>query len=185
MRHDPINIGNSKQGRILQNDVDVEELIPNLGGIADAVTRYPQKKIDELIGVDGETIRSYFNAGFHVTRPEGKLLSAWRDTYFRVYREPILQEFYRRDRRYRVSVHQAVFSGVILSTLAWDEIQELPPAYNYPLHLHSEDVTEHRPTIMEELVTIRHEGFYADPEWYEKMPAEEHLRRWIAEHLLQ
>ena len=131
--------------------------------------------------VDGLTIRPYFNAGFHVTRPEGKLLSAWREAYLRVYREPVLQDFYRRDGRYRVFVHQAVFSGVILSTLARDEIQELPPAYNYPLHLHGEDVTDHRQSSLEELVTIRHEGFYADPDWAGKMPAGEPLKRWIAE----
>lgn len=133
--------------------------------------------------VDGLTIRPYFNAGFHVTRPEGKLLRAWRDAYLRVYREPVLQEFYRRNGRYRIFVHQAVFSGVILSNLARDEIQELPPAYNYPLHLHGEDVTDHRPSGMEELVTVRHEGFYEDPDWARKMPAEEPLKRWIAERL--
>ena len=133
--------------------------------------------------VDGLTIRPYFNAGFHVTRPEGKLLSAWRNAYLGVYREPVLQEFYRRDGYYRVFVHQAVFSGVILSKLARDEIQELPPAYNYPLHLHGEDVTDHRPSGMEELVAVRHEGFYEDPGWFGEMPAGKPLKRWITERL--
>lgn len=135
--------------------------------------------------VDGLTIRPYFNAGFHVTRPEGKLLSVWRDAYLGVYQEPVLKEFYRLDGRYRVFVHQAVFSGVILSTLARNEIQELPLSYNYPLHLHGEDVTENRPSGMEELVAVRHEGFYEDPGWFEEMPAEEPLKGWIAEHLLR
>ena len=135
--------------------------------------------------VDGLTIRPYFNAGFHATRPERKLLSAWRDAYLGVYREPVLQEFYRRDGRYRIFVHQALFSGVILSTLERDEIQELPLSYNYPLHLHQEDVTEHRPSGMEELVAVRHEGFYEDPAWFERMPAEEPLKRWIAGRLLR
>lgn len=60
---------------------------------------------------------------------------------------------------------------VILSTLAFDEIQELPMEYNYPLHLYEEDVTDHCSNYLEELVAIRHEGFYADPDWMEKMPA--------------
>ncbi len=135
--------------------------------------------------VDGLTIRPYFNAGFHVTRPEGRLLSIWRDTYLRIYREPVLQEFYQRDGRYKIFVHQAVFSGVVLSTLAREEIQELPPAYNYPLHLHGEDITDNRPNYLEELVAIRHEGFYTDPDWMEKMPAKAPLKQWIAERLLQ
>jgi len=134
--------------------------------------------------VDNTVIRPYFNAGFIVTRPGKGLLRAWRDTYLRVYREPPLQELYRQDGRYRIFVHQAVLSGVILSTFSTDEIQELPPVYNYPLHLHAEDVTDHRPSSLEELVTIRHEGFYEDPEWVGKMPAGEPLKRWIEQRLL-
>ena len=134
--------------------------------------------------VDDETIRPYFNAGFLITRPERGLLKAWRDKYFSVYGEPPLQELYRRDGRYRIFVHQAVLSGVIMAALETDEIQELPPTYNYPIHLHGEDVTDHRPSSLEELVTIRHEGFYEDTEWFEKVPAGEPLKRWFAERLL-
>jgi hypothetical protein len=133
--------------------------------------------------VDGEVLRPYFNAGCHVSRPGKQLLRAWRDTYLEVYREPAFQELYQQDGRYRVFIHQAVLSGVILSALATDELQELPPEYNYPLHLHGEDVTGHRPSSLEELVTVRHEGFYADPDWARKMPAGEPLKRWIAERL--
>lgn len=133
--------------------------------------------------VDDTVIRPYFNAGILVTRPEKGLLGAWRDTYFRVYREPSLQEFYQQDGRYRIFVHQAVLSGVILSTLETDELQELPPVYNYPLHLYAEDVTDDRPSCLEELVTLRHEGFYEDPGWMGRMPAGEPLKRWLAERL--
>jgi hypothetical protein len=135
--------------------------------------------------VDDAVIRPYFNAGFIVARPEKGLLRTWRDTYLRVYREPPLQELYRQDGRYKVFVHQAVLSGVILATLETDEIQELPSAYNYPIHLHGEDVTEHRPSSLEELVTIRHEGFYEDPDWMREMPAGESLKLWFRERLLR
>ena len=134
--------------------------------------------------VDGEVIRPYFNAGCHATRPGRGLLRAWRDVYLSVYDEPELQEFYGRDRRYEVFVHQAIFSGVILSMLSGEETWELPPTYNYPVHLHTEDVTDSRPVNMEENVTLRHEGFYEDPDWRKKMPAGEPLKRWIAERLL-
>ena len=134
--------------------------------------------------VDDEIIRPYFNAGFLIARPERGLLKAWRDKYLRVCSEPPLQELYRRDGRYRIFVHQAVLSGVIMAALETEEIQELPPTYNYPIHLHGEDVTDHRPSSLEELVTIRHEGFYEDTEWFEKMPAGEPLKQWFAERLL-
>jgi len=93
------------------------------------------------------------------------------------------QKFYQKDERYAVFVHQAVLSGVILSMLQTGEIQELPPTYNYPLHLHAQDVTDHRPSSLEELVIFRHEGFYADPEWINRMPAKEPLKQWIAKRL--
>jgi len=134
--------------------------------------------------VDGTKIRPYFNAGLLVTRPERRLLQAWRDTFFRVYQEPSLLKFYQKDERYGIFVHQAVLSGMILSTLETREIQELPLTYNYPLHLHAQDVTDHRPSSLEELVTFRHEGFYADQEWINKMPAKEHLKQWIAKRLM-
>ena len=134
--------------------------------------------------VDDTIIRPYFNAGLLVTRPERRLLKAWRDNFFKVYQEPPFQELYRQDERYTIFIHQAVLSGVILSTLRTDEIQELPSAYNYPLHLHAEDVTDHRPSCLEELVTIRHEGFYKDTDWTKKLPTREPLKQWIAKRLL-
>ena len=133
--------------------------------------------------VDGLIIRPYFNAGFHVTRPERNLLQNWRDIFLKVYQESSFQEFYQRDGRYRIFIHQAMLSGIILATLTTDELQELSPRYNYPLHLHEVDVTDHRPSCLEELVTLRHEGFYEDPEWIKKIPAKESLKQWIAEQL--
>lgn len=133
--------------------------------------------------VDDTKIRPYFNAGVLVTRPEKHLLQNWHDTFFRVYQKPDLQKFYGQDERYAIFIHQAVLSGVILSEFAADEIQELPATYNYPLHLYAEDITDHRPSSLEELVTFRHEGFHEDPEWIEKMPAGESLKQWFIERL--
>jgi hypothetical protein len=133
--------------------------------------------------VDGITIRPYFNAGMLITRPEKELFKTWSDTFFRVYQEPSLQEIYRQDERYTIFFHQAVLSGIILSTFTSDEIQELPPTYNYPIHLFTEDMTDHRPSSLEELVTIRHEGFYKDPQWMKKMPAREALKQWLVRQL--
>ena len=133
--------------------------------------------------VDSEVLRPYFNAGCHATRPGRGLLRAWRDAFLGVYNEPALLELYSENRAYEVFVHQAVFTGVVLAACSLDKILELPGEYNYPLHLHGEDITEHRPSSLEELVTVRHEGFYADPDWAGKMPAGEPLKRWIAERL--
>jgi len=134
--------------------------------------------------VEKTLIRPYFNSGLLVTRPEERLLQNWRDKFFSMYQDSSFREFYRLDERYAVFMHQAVLAGVILSAFTRSELQELPPTYNYPLHLYDEDVTGQRPSSLEELVTFRHEAFYEDPEWSSRMPAKETLKRWIAEKLL-
>ncbi len=133
--------------------------------------------------VDATRIRPYFNAGLLVTRPSTQLFRTWSETFFKVYQAPIYQKFYEQDHRYRIFIHQAILSGVILSILPKEELQELPATYNYPLHLYSEDITLHRLTNLEQLVTFRHEGFYNDPNWIETMPASERFKRWIVQRL--
>ena len=129
--------------------------------------------------VDNNVIRPYFNAGILVTRPGDGLLQSWCDTFLRLYQHEEFRELYEHDKRYTIFMHQAVLSGVILSRCTRDELQELPPVYNYPLHLFDEDATPNRPSKLEELVTVRHEGFYKDPRWSENMPAGKNLKTWL------
>ncbi|MGB7054274.1 MAG: hypothetical protein WBE28_03010 [bacterium] len=133
--------------------------------------------------IDGQRLRPYFNAGILITRPEQKLFTTWHNTFFKVYQEPDLQDLYKQDERYMIFIHQALLSGIILKIFTQDEIQELPTTYNYPVHLYEEDITAHRPSSIEELVLLRHEGFYQDPTWIEKMPARELLKQWLTEKL--
>jgi len=135
--------------------------------------------------VDGTRIRPYFNAGLLVVRPERRLLQIWRDTFLKIYQASEFQKLYKKDERYKIFMHQAVLAGTVLSNLATDEIEELPATYNYPLHLQWEDVTAHRPSCLEEVVTFRHENFFENPKWKEKIPAREPLKQWIAERLFK
>jgi hypothetical protein len=144
----------------------------------------PQEHVFPMTAhVDGVRIRPYFNAGHLVVRPERGLLRAWHDSFLEVYQLPAFREFYRRDGRYATFIHQAVLAGMILAALPPEEIQVLPSVYNYPLHLYTKDVTDSRPSSLEELVTFRYESFFEDPEWDKKIPAGEPLKRWIAERL--
>ncbi len=57
LRHDPVNIGSSRQGNILQDDVEIHELIANLGDGAGAAAVFTdldtlQRVISELIEAD-------------------------------------------------------------------------------------------------------------------------------------
>ncbi|MFX1540732.1 MAG: hypothetical protein ACFFBX_08155 [Promethearchaeota archaeon] len=144
----------------------------------------PQDRVFPMVThVDATQVRPYFNAGFLITRPTNRLFRIWHDTFFELYKKAECAEFYQQDKRYEIFVHQAVLSGVILSMFPTAELQELPPTYNYPLHLFAEDVSDTRPSTLEELITVRHEGFYEDPEWFKTIPAKKSLKIWIAKQL--
>jgi hypothetical protein len=133
--------------------------------------------------VENLIIRPYFNAGCLVVRPERSLFQSWRDMFLKVYQEPVFMKSYQKDRRYAIFLHQAILSGVILSRMKINEIEELPANYNYPLHLYFEDATDSRPDSLEKCITVRHEGFYQDLDWTSKMPARKDLKDWIAKRL--
>jgi len=146
--------------------------------------RVPEDRVFAMTTVvDEARIRPYFNAGLLVTRPRERLLKAWCDTFLKAYGEPSFQEFCRKDERYAIFLHQAILAGVVLATLTTNQIQELPPEYNYPLHLYTQDRTERRPLHLEELTTFRYEQFFKDSEWMKKIPAREPLKQWLAERL--
>ena len=146
--------------------------------------KVPQDRVFPMhTHVDVTRIRPYFNAGLLITRPTNRLFQIWHDTFFEIYRKTECQEFYSQDQRYEIFVHQAVLSGVILSLFPTEELQELPPTYNYPLHLWREDISDIRPSTIEKLVTVRHEGFYENPNWQREIPAKKPLKDWIADRL--
>ncbi|UCH61170.1 MAG: hypothetical protein JSV61_06730 [Anaerolineales bacterium] len=144
----------------------------------------PRQHIFPMIThVDAIVIRPYFNAGQLVVRPEEGLLRAWRRAFVDIYWQSAMQAFYRKEPLYKIFVHQALLTGVILAKYAPNQIHILPPTYNYPLHLYTEDISGTRPDQLDDLVTFRHEGFYRDPDWSIKMPAQETLKHWLAERL--
>ena len=133
--------------------------------------------------VDGLKIRPYCNAGHMIVRPRLNILSTWRDSFMKIFQEPSFQEFFRKDERYAIFLHQAVLVGVILAALAPKKIQILPTKYNYPLHLYEQDVTNNRPGGLEELVTLRYESFFEDSGWEKRIPAKDPLKKWLKEKL--
>jgi len=148
--------------------------------------RVPEDRVFAMTTVvDEARIRPYFNAGLLVTRPRERLFKAWYDTFLKAYGEPSFQAFCRKDERYAIFLHQAILAGVVLATLTTSQIQELPPEYNYPLHLYTQDRTERRPLHLEELTTFRYEQLFKASEWMKKTPVREPLKQWLAMRLPQ
>lgn len=129
--------------------------------------------------VDHNTIRPYFNAGFLIVRPEMGLCQSWWKRFKKLYRDPSFEEFYQKDKRYSIFMHQAILAGVILSNMEKKELQELPFSYNYPLHLYHESPNEYRPQNVNDLITARYEKI----KWLEKVPIQEPLRSWLTDQI--
>ena len=133
---------------------------------------FPMKPV-----VEDLQMRPYINAGFLVVRPEKRLLRRWYNAFLSLYQEPVFQIFQRQDERYIIFMHQAVLAGIMLTQLEREEMCELPWTYNYPGHLYEQDNTGRRPSRLDDLVTIRHEGFEGD--WWHALPTSEELRAWL------
>ena len=135
--------------------------------------------------VDGKILRPYFNSGFLIVRPERGLFQEWWNRYKVLYKDSDFKKFYEKDELYLTFIHQAVLSGVILSTLEHHEIQELPFEYNYPLNLYLESSNEYLPKNMNDLVTARYylnkltEGYE-----FEKIPFQDPLKSWLEEKII-
>ena len=127
----------------------------------------------------GEEIQPYFNAGTFVTRPKTGLLASWMETFLDLYQQPQFKAWYQENDLYTIFVHQAVFTGVILSKIKLQELQLLSPRINYPLHLHNQVPEEIRPSQLQDLTTLRYENIFDQPDWLEKLPILAPLRDWL------
>jgi len=76
-------------------------------------------------------------------------------------------------------MHQAVFTGVLLSMLEPNEMQELSPGINYPLHLHQNIPPNLRAKHFNDLVTVRYENIFNELEWQKKLPILDQLIGWV------
>jgi hypothetical protein len=130
----------------------------------------------------GEAIRPYFNAGMFIVRPARGLLAQWWDVFLRLYRQPEFMAYYEKDNIYAIFIHQAIWTGVLLHALNPDQMLELSPKINYPLHLHNDIAAELRPATINELITVRYENIFSEPNWRD-LPITEPLTSWIGTHL--
>lgn len=131
--------------------------------------------------VDHNTLRPYFNAGHLIVRPEKCTLCTWWDYFKRLHRDPCFEEYYKRDELYSIFFHQAILTGVILSTTKRQELQELPFTYNYPLHLYDESPHDLRPQNFNDLVTAR----YEEPDVLKTISFHDPFKSWLTRFLSQ
>ena len=134
-----------------------------------------------ITSADQVRIRPYINAGMLVVRPEHKLLQLWRDTFLDIYQDNRFVEFYEGKHLFKIFIHQAVLSAIVVASINQTEIKQLPYSVNYPLHMHSQYPADHRPKSINELVSCRYEQFFSKPNWRDIIRVEPPLKNWLAE----
>ncbi|MFC1923200.1 hypothetical protein ACFLY4_07920 [Chloroflexota bacterium] len=130
---------------------------------------------------DRVKIRPYINAGMLVVRPEHKLLQHWRDNFLYIYQNSRYMDFYEQNHLFKIFIHQAVLSASVIASIDQIEIMELPDFVNYPLHMHAEYPIEHRPTSLNDLITLRYEQFFSKPNWQDIIQVEPPLKDRLTE----
>ena len=128
--------------------------------------------------VDGNIIRPYFNAGCLVVRPKQGIFTQWQKKFSEFAFNKELSFFYNQNSIYKIFIHQAILSCVILRQIPKNQLQELPFEYNYPLHLYNDSLDQFRPKDLNDLITIRYEN-KADLEFLLSRSNNDLLKNWF------
>lgn len=126
--------------------------------------------------IEGQPIRAYFNAGCLVARPEARLLGRWLAGLLSLAGK---DEFRTLSGRERLFFHQAVLAGALLARLGREEIADLPPTVNYPLHLHALVPADRRPASLREVESCRYESVFDREDWAVRVPMDAGQREWL------
>jgi hypothetical protein len=134
---------------------------------------------------DGDTLRTYVNAGCLAVRPERGLLRKWATCFSVLHRDPDLTEMCRQDRAKRIFIHQVALAGAILTHLARPEMVELSDRINYPIFFESKFGAKRDFRDLTGVVTVRHEAYFNDPapDWERQLRGPADRIAWIKAHL--
>ncbi|MBD3276554.1 MAG: hypothetical protein GF372_14665 [Candidatus Marinimicrobia bacterium] len=114
----------------------------------------------KMVTHTGEQIAAYFNAGFFVVRPEHRLLAQWHEALVKLFIRPQFTTWYGKNSLYKVFMHQAVFTAVLLANTEPSQFQLLSEAYNYLLHLHEHLPVDRKTASVDDLASVRFEDIF-------------------------
>lgn len=134
--------------------------------------------------VDLQEIYPYFNVGLLILRPELKMCRKWRNNFAAIFQAEKYQPYFN-EKIYRVFVHQAVFTATALTYLAEFDLLCLSDRVNYSLYFHDKYCKEQKKASDNQLINLRHEWFWDNPDWQKILPADEPLKSWIIQHRIK
>ncbi len=134
---------------------------------------------------DGDTLRTYINAGCLAVRPDRGLLGRWAASFSLLYTDPELTEMCRQDTAKRIFIHQVALTGAILTHLARHEMVEFSDRINYPIFFESQFDAKRVFRDLTGVVTFRHEAYFKNPapDWERQLRGPVDRIEWIKNHL--
>lgn len=113
--------------------------------------------------VDNVLIRPYINAGFLMVRCELGIFKLWVKYFLDLVYSKDIIPYYSESVLYKIFIHQAVLTGVILSRINQDDLQLLSSNVNYPIHLHNEHPLSDSIKSSRDLISCRYDTYFNHP----------------------
>lgn len=137
--------------------------------------------------VDNELIRPQMTAGLLSFRPGLRLMRRWKQRFLEIYQTESMRQDYQRNVLYKIYIHQAVLTGVLLAGVDTSRRLMLPSRFNYPVFLHPRVVPQKRLARLNDAVTLRYDefAFFNQPGWLDIMPVEDPILSWLDEQVSQ
>ena len=130
---------------------------------------------------DGKKLRAYFNAGMLVVRPERGILRRWAEAFPLLYRDPVFDEWCRKDQVKLIFLHQAALAGAILARIRREEMVDLGPRYNYPIFFKEMYGAQREFRSVADLVTLRYDVYFQNPapDWADRLEGPPEKIAWL------
>jgi len=140
-------------------------------------TLFPMEAI-----ADKNVLRSYFNAGLLIVRPEKGIMRNWAECFETAYKDPELADMCKTG-PHNVFLHQAVLTGAILNNLEKQELELLPFAYNYLLFFEKFYDSKMTFNSIDNIISLKCELFKQQlPDgWDKKLKGSPKIIKWIKE----
>jgi hypothetical protein len=146
----------------------------------------PDQAFEMHTVVDNQPVRTYFNAGLLVVRPERGFLRNWQANFQALYNQSEFAVFYKKDELFSIYMHQAVLAASLSASMKPAEFQQFPFEVNYPLHLHSTVDKIRRPKYLNDLITCRYEEFteiFASPGFCDLIQVDQPVKAWLEDEI--
>lgn len=129
--------------------------------------------------IDRQRLRAYFNSHAFAVKPQKGLLRRWQALFTDRVNHAEFQQACCQDEPHRVFLFQALLSTLLATELEPARIRILPPAYNYPYHLHGRVPAERRPAALDDLVCLTYEERSIQPAEMTDIAMGAALREWL------